>query len=140
MGVEVRLTEPLGQGLLSCCLGEGLPLQPFFLPCLCGKDLVFPVGPHGALSPICTSVLANAEELAQQLPPPNPPPPTLNTLESREKPSGRLQPNSLQLLRACVYVCACSWEQGLVREPFEPQILELEGTQGTLSPAPTMSR
>jgi hypothetical protein len=71
----LRPTEPLGQGLPYPCSNEGLPPQPLLLPCPRGRGLVFPPGTAGALGPICTSVLANAEELAQQLPPPNPPPP-----------------------------------------------------------------
>ena len=38
-------------------------------PAPCEGGLVFPLGHGGALGPICTSVLAKAGELAQQLPP-----------------------------------------------------------------------
>lgn len=56
---------------MSCHSGEGLPPAPSPLPRPVGGGLVSPPPPPGApgaLGPICTSVLANAGELAQRLP------------------------------------------------------------------------
>lgn len=70
-----------------------------------------------------------AGELAQPLPPLIPTP-ILNTSESREKPSGRLEPNSLQLCaRVCVRVCAlgCGGPRGTLLNPED----ECRGERGT---------
>ena len=75
---------------------SGRTSGPLALPAPRGGELVFPPGHSGALGPIRTSVLAKAGELAQPLPPliPRPHP---GCLRVRGKPSGRSEPNSLQL-------------------------------------------
>lgn len=69
VGDELQPREPRGQGLPRLLTRRGAPAPSFPLPCPDGGGRAPAPRTRGALGPICTSVLADAGELAQQLPP-----------------------------------------------------------------------